>query len=97
MHKDIQLTKMDNAYEQLLRKVQQLMEEHMDEHGQAYALYAMRELAIELASRHLLSIPAVVAEDRTAATTHQFLSDIQGRLEQLTDEAVALGIIKRAH
>ena len=97
MHKDIEHTRMNQAYEELLKKVQSLMQDHLDEYGMKYGMYAMRQLAVELAGRHLLSIPAVVKTDKQGQATAEFLDDIRDRLSELTDEAVALGIMKRSH
>jgi hypothetical protein len=97
MSKDIEHTKMHQAYEELLTKVQGLMQEHLDEYGIKYGMYAMQFLAIELASRHLLSIPAVVKPSQQGEATIEFLDYIKDRLAELTEEAVALGIIKRSH
>jgi len=95
MHRDIEHTKMNQAYEKLLTKVQSLMQDHLDEYDTKYAMYAMRQLAVELASRHLLSIPAVVKTSQQGQATAEFLDDIKDRLDELNEEAVALGIIKR--
>lgn len=98
MHKDIEHTKMRNAYEQLLLKVRDLMEDHLQERGMRYSLYAMRELAVEMAARHLLTIPAVVkTETQQAEATQEFLDDIRERLDELMSEAISHGFIKRTH
>lgn len=97
MHKDIEHTKMNNAYEELLVKVNNMLKDHADQHGMRYGVYALRQLGIELAGRHLLTIPAVVKKDQQHQATVEFLDDIKTRLDELYEEAVDLGIITRAH
>jgi hypothetical protein len=97
MHKDIEHTKMRNAYEDLLVKVNNLLKEHAEQHNMRYGVYALRELAIELAGRHLITIPAVVKKDQQGQATVEFLDDIRDRLNELYEEAIELGIITRTH
>jgi len=95
MHKDIQLTKMDIAYEELIYKIKPLLEEHLEKYGQAYALYAMQQMAIEFSGRHLLSMKALVADDKRELAVQEFLGQTISRAADLLDEAVQAGIAKK--
>lgn len=95
MHKDIQLTKMDNAYEELVLKIQPLLLDHLKKHGQAYAAYAMQQLAVECSGRHLLAIFAIIPEDKRGEVTNDFYKQMLVRTAQLMDDAVEAGIAKR--
>ena len=95
MHKDIQLTKMDIAYEELIYKIQPLLEEHIKKYGQAYALYAMQQMAVEFSGRHLLSMKALIADNKRELAVQDFLGQIISRAADLLDEAVEAGIAKR--
>jgi len=95
MHKDIQLTKMDIAYEELLYKIQPLLKEHLEKYGQAYALYAMQQMAIEFSGRHLLSMKALVADDKRELAIQDFMGEVISRASNLLDQAVEAGIAKR--
>ena len=95
MHKDIELTKMDIAYEELIYKIKPLLEEHLTKYGQAYALYAMQQMAIEFSGRHLLSMKALIADDRRDLAVQEFLGQVIARASNLLDEAVEAGIAKR--
>jgi len=97
VHKDIEHTRMMNAYEDLLDKVNNLLKNHADQHGMKYGVFALRQLAIELAGRHLLTIPAVVKKDQQEQATAEFLDGIRNRLDELYETAVELGIITRTH
>ena len=94
MKKDIQLTKMDNAYREIALKIQPLLMECMDTKGEAYVAYAVRELAVEFAARHMLAVKAIVKDADQADVMNDFMASTLYRLDQLIEEAVRLGLAK---
>jgi hypothetical protein len=88
MHKDIEHTKMYNAYVELVPKVQALITEHVKKHGLLYGAYAIRELAVELSGRHLLTIPAVVSDEQRDQALDEFFERAISRAAELMEEAV---------
>ena len=88
MHKDIEHTKMYNAYAELVPRVQALITDHVKKHGLLYGAYAVRELAIELSGRHLLTIPAVVADEQRDQALDEFFQRAVGRAADLMEEAI---------
>lgn len=86
MHKDIEMTKMDNAYAELQPKIQQLMIDYVDKHGTVYASYAISELAVEFAARHILAMKAI-SEDFDKHL-HTFIQDSIDRGADILEEAV---------
>ena len=88
MHKDIEHTKMYNAYAELVPRVQALITDHVKKHGLLYGAYAVRELAIELSGRHLLTIPAVVADEQRDQAVDEFFQRAVGRAADLMGEAI---------
>jgi hypothetical protein len=88
MHKDIEHTKMYNAYAELIPRVQALITDHVKQHGLLYGAYAIRELAIELSGRHLLTIPAVVADEQRDQALDEFFQRAVGRAADLMEEAI---------
>ena len=88
MHKDIEHTKMYNAYAELVPRVQALITDHVKKHGLLYGAYAVRELAIELSGRHLLTIPAVVEDEQRDQALDEFFQRAVGRAADLMEEAI---------
>lgn len=95
MHKDIELTKMDNAYLELASQVGKLFEEHVKKYGPKYSAYAMRELAIETSARHMMTLPALAPNQEVIEQLgEEFSYCVDQRLQSLLEEAVKKGIIK---
>jgi hypothetical protein len=88
MHKDIEHTKMYNAFAELVPKVQALITEHTKQYGLLYSAYAIRELAVELSGRHILTIPAVVSDEQRDQALDEFFQRAVGRAADLMEEAV---------
>jgi hypothetical protein len=86
---------MNIAYEELIYKIQPLLEEHIKKYGQAYALYAMQQMAVEFSGRHLLSMKALIADDKRELAVQDFLGQVLARAADLLDEAVEAGIAKK--
>jgi hypothetical protein len=95
MHNDIEITRMDNAYETLLVKIQPLLKDHLKKHGQAYATYAMQQLAIEFSGRHLIAVKAIIPEDKKDLVVAEFFQMMLGRANDLLEQAIEAGIAKR--
>jgi len=95
MHNDIEITRMDNAYETLLIKIQPLLKDHLKEYGQAYATYAMQQLAIEFSGRHLIAVKAIIPEDKKDLVVAEFFQMMLGRANDLLEQAIEAGITKR--
>ena len=86
---------MDNAYETLLIKIQPLLKDHLKEYGQAYATYAMQQLAIEFSGRHLIAVKAIIPEDKKDLVVAEFFQMMLGRANDLLEQAIEAGIAKR--
>ena len=86
---------MDNAYETLLIKIQPLLKDHLKEYGQAYATYAMQQLAIEFSGRHLIAVKAIIPEDKKDLVVAEFFQMMLGRANDLLEKAIEAGIAKR--
>ena len=94
MHKDIEVTKMHNAYEGLREKVTDLLADHLKQHGTRYAAYALGQLAISLASRQVVSIYAIVPEHKVHDCISEFLGAINDQAGQIMAGAVEEGLMK---
>lgn len=95
MHNDIEITRMDNAYEKLLIKIQPLLKNHLQEYGQAYASYAMQQLAVEFSGRHLIGIKAIIPDDKKDLVVAEFFQMMLARANELLEQAIEAGIAKR--
>ena len=95
MHHDIEITRMDNAYETLLIKIQPLLKDHLKEYGQAYATYAMQQLAVEFSGRHLIAVKAIIPEDKKDLVVREFFQKMLSRANDLLEQAIEAGIAKR--
>lgn len=94
MHKDIEVTKMHNAYMELGEKVMDLLADHQKQHGTRYAAYALGQLAITLASRQVVSIYAIAPESKVKDCISEFLGAINDQAEQIMSVAVEEGLMK---
>jgi hypothetical protein len=97
MKQDIQQTKMDNEYKNLLDKIQELMLRHAQKHGAEHFGYALQQLSIEMAARHLATLNSFSNEAQQEEGYMTFLKDVglrTGFLQQMINHSIDIKDIK---
>jgi hypothetical protein len=96
MKDDIELTRMNNAFKEIILTIQPMLAKCLDTAGEDCTLVVVRQLAIEFTARYLLSVKVMVKdankEELIAELTHATFI----RLGELIEEAIGLGLMGRA-
>jgi hypothetical protein len=96
MKEDIELTRMHNTYEEIWEKIVGLLEECIEKNGELYSANVMRKLAIEMGARNIFAAAAVVQDEDPQDLLLVFIRSIHSRHEQLVEDAVKQGLMKRS-
>lgn len=96
MKKDIEATRIHNTYEEIWEKIVGLLEECIEKNGELYSANVMRKLAIEMGARNIFAAAAVVKDEDPRNLLEVFINSIFNRHEQLVEDAVKQGLIKRS-
>lgn len=96
MKEDIELTRMHNTYEEMWEKIVGLLEQCIEKNGELYSANVMRKLAIEIGARNIFAAAAVVQDEDPQDLLLVFIRSILSRHEQLVEDAVKQGLMKRS-
>jgi hypothetical protein len=74
MDKDIKLTRWDLSYQKLQDEIDEMLIAYGIKHGKSCLCYAMQELSITLASRHIASITVMVPSESVGIALEEYVN-----------------------
>ena len=95
MKDDIELTRMNNAFQEIILTIQPMLAKCMDTAGEDCTLVVVRQLAIEFSARYLLAVKVTVKDANKEELVEDLMDATFIRLGELITEAIGLGLMGR--
>ena len=95
MHKDIELTRMDNEYDRMSDLLAAEMELVIKNKGPKTATYIMNRLAIEMTARHFIANKVMFTEEQQQPLLDEFYECVYDYTKKLLVHGEGLGLFKR--
>ena len=94
MKEDIELTKMNNAFSEIMLTIQPMLEKCFDTLGDACATVIVRQLAVEFSARYMLAVKILTKDDDLLEAVKSLTESTLDRLDQLIEDATELGLMR---
>ena len=95
MKDDIELTRMNNIFKEIILKIQPMLAKCLDTTNEDCTVIVVRQLAVEFAARYLLAVKVTVKDADKEELVQDLLDSTFIRLGQLFEEAIGLGLMGR--
>ena len=95
MKEDIELTKMNNAFSEIMLTIQPMLEKCFDTLGDACATVIVRQLAVEFSARYMFAVKILTKDDDLLEAVKSLTESTLDRLDQLIEDATELGLMRR--
>ena len=94
MKEDIELTKMNNAFSEIMLTIQPMLEKCFDTLGDACATIIVRQLAVEFSARYMFAVKILTKDDDLLEAVKSLTESTLDRLDQLIEDATELGLMR---
>ena len=94
MKEDIELTRMSNAFDEIILTIEPMLGRCIDTAGEDCAIVVVRQLAIELAARHMFAVKITLGDAAQKEVIESFSASALERLHDLIREATQLGLME---
>ena len=94
MKEDIELTKMNNAFSEIMLTIQPMLEKCFDTLGDACATVIVRQLAVEFSARYMFAVKILTKDDDLLEAVKSLTESTLDRLDQLIEDATELGLMR---
>jgi len=94
MKEDIELTRMSNAFDEIVLTIQPMLAKCMATAGADCATVVVRQLAIEFAARHMFAVKITLGDADQKEVIESFTASTLERLNDLIREATQLGLME---
>ena len=95
MKDDIELTRMSNAFDEIVLTIQPMLAKCMDTLGEDCAIVVVRQLAIEFSARYMLAVKITHKDAKKEEFVKSLSDGTFIRLGELIEEAIGLGLMRR--
>ena len=95
MKEDIELTRMDNAYNEIWGEILRLIDDCINTKGQLCAAHVMHNLATEISARSILSTIIILKPEDANDVVKNWIELSLARYEEIAKEAERLGLMDR--
>ena len=95
MHKDIELTRMENEYDRVSDLLAAEMALVIKDKGPKTATYIMNRLAIEMTARHFIANKVMFTEEQQQPLLDEFYECVYDYTKKLLVHGEGLGLFKR--
>ena len=95
MKEDIELTKMNNAFSEIMLTINPMLDKCFDTLGDACATVIVRQLAVEFSAQYMFAIKILTKDDNLLKTVKSLTESTLDRLDQLIEDATELGLLRR--
>jgi hypothetical protein len=95
MNKDTELTRMNNAYNEIWGEITRLIDDCINTKGQLCAAHVMHNLATEISARSILSTIVILNPEDANDVVKNWIGLSLARYEELATEAERLGLMDR--
>jgi len=96
MKKDIELTKMNNDFSEIMSTIQPMLEKCFETLGDACTTVIVRQLAVEFSARYMFAVKILTKDDDDLLEAVKSLTESTlDRLDQLIEDATELGLMRR--
>jgi hypothetical protein len=95
MKKDIELTKMNNDFSEIMLTIQPMLEKCFDTLGDACTTVIVRQLAVEFSARYMFAVKILTKDDELLEAVKSLTESTLDRLDQLIEDATELGLMGR--
>jgi len=95
MKEDIELTKMNNAFSEIMLTINPMLDKCFDTLGDACATVIVRQLAIEFSARYMFAVKILTKDDDLLEAVKSLTESTLDRLDQLIEDATELGLLRR--
>jgi len=95
MKEDIELTKMNNAFSEIMLTINPMLDKCFDTLGDACATVIVRQLAVEFSARYMFAVKILTKDDDLLEAVKSLTESTLDRLDQLIEDATELGLMRR--
>jgi hypothetical protein len=95
MKEDIELTKMNNAFSEIMLTINPMLDKCFDTLGDACATVIVRQLAVEFSARYMFAVKILTKDDDLLEAVKSLTESTLDRLDQLIEDATELGLLRR--
>ena len=95
MHKDIELTRMENEYDRISDLLASEMALVIEDKGPKTATYIMNRLAVEVTARHFVANKVMFTEEQQQPLLDEFYQCVYEYTKRLLTHGEDLGLFKR--
>ena len=95
MKNDIEITRMDNAFNEIIFTIQPMLAKCMDTLGEDCAIVVVRQLAVEFSARYMLAVKVKFNDAKREEFVKSLMDGTSIRLGELIVEAIGLGLMER--
>lgn len=95
MKDDIELTRMNNAFNEIVLTIQPMLARCMDTLGEDCTVVVVRQLAIEFSARYMLAVKVTFNDAKKEEFVKSLSDGTFIRLGELIEEAISLGLMRR--
>ena len=94
MKEDIELTRMSNAFDEIVLTIEPMLGKCIDTAGEDCAIVVVRQLAVEFAARHMFAVKITLGDAVQKEVIESFTASTLERLNELIREATQLGLME---
>jgi len=95
MKEDIELTKMNNDFSEIMLTINPMLEKCFDTLGDACTTVIVRQLAVEFSARYMFAVKILTKDDDLLEAVKSLTESTLDRLDQLIEDATELGLMRR--
>ena len=95
MKEDIELTKMNNDFSEIMLTINPMLEKCFDTLGDACTTVIVRQLAVEFSARYMFAVKILTKDDDLLEAVKSLTESTLDRLDQLIEDATELGLLRR--
>ena len=95
MKEDIELTKMNNDFSEIMLTINPMLEKCFDTLGDECTTVIVRQLAVEFSARYMFAVKILTKDDDLLEAVKSLTESTLDRLDQLIEDATELGLMRR--